>query len=59
MSQNVSVQELLSIYNLCGEIDIGLRKLKKRSIVLVGLSKSGKSTLYNYINGIQLYGVPP
>jgi hypothetical protein len=43
-------KEIQSIYSLCAEIDIKLKQLKKKAIFSVGLSRTGKSTLYNFIN---------
>lgn len=44
---------------MCGIIDICLRKLKPKCICIVGLSRSGKSTIYNNINNIELIGDLP
>jgi ABC-type polar amino acid transport system ATPase subunit len=49
----------LEIFRMCGDIDLCLRKMKKRNIFLVGLSRSGKSTTYNNINNVTLIGTPP
>ena len=46
------------MFPLCAHIDLRLKQLSDISIFLVGLSRSGKSTLFNYINNIQLIGVP-
>ena len=44
---------------MCGDIDLCLRKMKERNIFIVGLSRSGKSTLFNNINNVTLMGVAP
>ncbi len=44
------------MYNLFGRIDLTIRKLLKKGLFLVGLTGVGKSTVYNYINGVQLIG---
>ena len=49
----------MSMYPLCGEIDICLRGLKKKAVFTVGVSRSGKSTLYNNANHAILLGVAP
>lgn len=36
--------------------DLAIKKLKKKAICIVGDSRSGKSTLHNYLNGIPLVG---
>ncbi len=42
---------------MCGNADVCLRQLFRRNIFIIGLSRSGKSTLYNYINNVGLIGV--
>lgn len=44
------------MYNLLGKIDLTIRKLLKKALFLVGLTRVGKSTVYNYINNIRLIG---
>jgi hypothetical protein len=51
-------QEFMSIYPLCAHIDIRLKKLKKKAIFIVGLSRTGKSTIFNHVNNVPLFGVP-
>jgi ABC-type phosphate/phosphonate transport system ATPase subunit len=44
---------------MCGDIDICLKKINHKSICIVGLSRTGKSTLFNNINNIELIGDVP
>lgn len=37
--------------------DMAIENVKKKSILIVGDSRIGKSTLFNYMSGINLKGV--
>jgi len=37
--------------------DMAIENVKKKSILIVGNSRIGKSTLYNYLSGVTLKGV--
>lgn len=52
-------QQLQNIFAMCGDIDIRLRQMKDTSIFICGLSRNGKSTLFNNINNANLMGVAP
>ena len=47
------------MFKMCGDIDLCLRKMKNKNVFVVGLSRCGKSTLYNNINNVTLMGVAP
>ena len=37
--------------------DMAIENIKKKSILIVGDSRIGKSTLFNYLSGVNLIGV--
>lgn len=37
--------------------DMAIENVKKKSILIVGDSRIGKSTLFNYLSGVNLIGV--
>lgn len=46
-----------TIFFLCAVIDIALKPIKDTVIIAVGCSRTGKSTIFNDVNGIKQYGV--
>ena len=48
-----------NMFAMCANIDLSNTKIKSKNIFILGLIKSGKSTLYNHINNNVLMGVPP
>lgn len=53
----IELPDVTSMWGCMFAGDMAIENVKKKSILIVGNSRIGKSTLYNYLSGVTLKGV--